>query len=47
MLEDSLREAIQVSVVDVSVLELTADIVTLLDDVLRLNCSSTELDVYC
>ena len=46
VLEDSPREAIQVSVVDVSALELTADTVTLLDDVLRLNRSSAELDVY-
>ena len=46
MLEDSLREAIQVSIIDISALELTANIVTLLNDVLCLNRSSAELDVY-
>ena len=34
------------SVVNVSALELTADTVTLLNDVLCLNRSSEELDVY-
>ena len=46
MLEDPPQEAVQVSVVNMSTLELTTDIVTLLNDVLRLNRSSEELDVY-